>query len=137
MEKTITAEPSLEEVREHFKNDQFATRAAGCYIIEARPGYAKAAFDISDIHKNAMGNVMGGASFSLADFTVAVASNLDRAEVSSAASIQYIGLCKGKQLIATAVADKRGHTLAYYTVTIEDELGNLIAKATFTSMCIG
>ena len=137
MEKTIKENSPLEEIREHFKNDQFATRAAGCYIIEARPGYAKAAFDVHDIHKNAMGNVMGGASFSLADFTVAVASNLDRAEVSSAANIQYIGLCKGKQLIATAVADKRGHTLSYYTVTIEDELENLVAKATFTSMCVG
>ena len=137
MEKTIKENSPLEEIREHFKNDQFATRAAGCYIIEARPGYAKAAFDVRDIHKNAMGNVMGGASFSLADFTVAVASNLDRAEVSSAANIQYIGLCKGKQLIATAVADKRGHTLSYYTVTIEDELENLVAKATFTSMCVG
>jgi acyl-CoA thioesterase len=137
VEKAITENSPLEEIREHFKNDQFATHAAGCYIIEARPGYAKAAFDVHDIHKNAMGNVMGGASFTLADFTVAVASNLDRAEVSSAANIQYIGLCKGKQLIATAVADKRGHTLSYYTVTIEDELGNLVAKATFTSMCVG
>ena len=61
----------IEEVRKLFGNDRFATEACGCRVLEASRGHAVCAFDIAPIHLNAMGNVMGGAIFTLADFALA------------------------------------------------------------------
>ena len=66
----------IEEVRELFGNDRFATEACGCRVLEASRGHAVCAFDIAPIHLNAMGNVMGGAIFTLADFALAIACNI-------------------------------------------------------------
>lgn len=67
---------SLEEAREFFKNDHFATEACGCRVVEAGPGHAVCEFDIEEKHLNGFGGVMGGAIFTLADFAVAIASNI-------------------------------------------------------------
>ena len=34
--KMLSDNPTLEEVASYFANDQFATRAAGCTVVEAR-----------------------------------------------------------------------------------------------------
>lgn len=68
---------TLEEVREFFKNDTFAT-VNGAVIDEIGDNYAKCSIEINDNHKNAVGGVMGGVHFMLADFTFAVASNWQR-----------------------------------------------------------
>ena len=66
----------IEEVRELFGNDRFATEACGCRVLEASRGHAVCAFDIAPIHLNAMGNVMGGSIFTLAYFALAIACNI-------------------------------------------------------------
>ena len=65
----------LEYLREFFKDDIFATKMLGAKIEEARDDYAKCSFKIDSNHMNAKGIVMGGAIFTLADFTFAVATN--------------------------------------------------------------
>ena len=65
---------TLEKVREFFKNDRYATET-GAVIDEIGDHYAKVSLTINDHHKNAMGGVMGGVYFTLADFAFAVASN--------------------------------------------------------------
>lgn len=119
---------SLDEVRAFFADDRFATRACKARIVEARRGHAVCEFVIEDIHRNAMGAVMGGAIFTLADFALAIASNIGEApSVSVSNSIEFVSAAKGEKLIATCDADKSGRKLGFYTVRITDDRGTLIA----------
>ena len=124
---------TIEEVRELFANDHFATEACGCRVVEAARGHAVCAFDIADVHKNAQGNVMGGAIFTLADFALAIACNIgENPTVSVANNIQFLSAAKGSTLIATCNVDKSGRSMGYYTVDVTDELGTSVAKMTAT-----
>lgn len=48
--KMLSDNPTLEEVANHFANDQFATRAAGCTVVEARRGHAVCEMKLTEIH---------------------------------------------------------------------------------------
>ena len=125
--------PTLEEIESVFENDRFATQAAGCRIVEGRRGHAVCELELSDIHRNAMGGVMGGAIFTLADFALAIASNVgENPAVSVSNTIEFLSAAKGTRLIATCDADKSGRTLGFYTVRVEDELGTKVANMTAT-----
>lgn len=45
---------TLEEVREFFKNDVYASGTTGIEIEDARPGYAKVTLKIDERHINAV-----------------------------------------------------------------------------------
>ena len=123
----------IEEVRELFGNDRFATEACGCRVLEASRGHAVCAFDIAPIHLNAMGNVMGGAIFTLADFALAIACNIgEDPTVAVNNTIEYLNSTKGSTLIATCDADKSGRNLGFYTVEVKDDLDTTVAKMTAT-----
>jgi len=123
----------IEEVRELFGNDHFATEACGCRVLEASRGHAVCAFDIAPIHLNAMGNVMGGAIFTLADFALAIACNMgEEPTVAVNNTIEYLNSSKGSTLIATCDADKSGRNLGFYTVEVKDDLDTPVAKMTAT-----
>ena len=123
----------IEEVRELFGNDRFATEACGCRVLEASRGHAVCAFDIAPIHLNAMGNVMGGAIFTLADFALAIACNIgEDPTVAVNNTIEYLNSSKGSTLIATCDADKSGRNLGFYTVEVKDDLDTPVAKMTAT-----
>lgn len=120
----------LKEIRERFSHDRFAT-VNGAVIEEVAEGYAKCSMQLTDDHKNALGAVMGGAIFTLADFTFAVATNWqETAVVSLNASITFLGKAKGTTLIAEAKKVRSGRTTCYYTVEITDELGSQVAHMT-------
>lgn len=124
---------SLEEVRAFFSDDRFATEACRATIAEARKGHAVCEFAIEQIHRNAMGGVMGGAIFTLADFALAIASNIgEEPTVSVSNSIEFVSAPKGSKLVATCDADKSGRSLGFYTVRVEDDLGRLVAIMTAT-----
>ena len=125
---------SLEEIREVFAGDRFATAAAGAVIEEARPGYAKCCLTLTDRHRNAMGGVMGGVHFTLADFAFAVAANVAGVPtVSVASSIQFLAAVKGERLTAQAHCRKDGVTSCFYEVEVEDDTGRLVALVTITA----
>ena len=63
----------LEEARQIFAADKYATDASGIVIEEVGENYAKCSMKLTDVHRNAFGGVMGGAIYTLADFTFAVA----------------------------------------------------------------
>lgn len=134
MEKPMIDETcSIEEVRELFAGDRFATEACECRVVEAARGHAVCEFDITDTHLNAMGNVMGGAIFTLADFALAIACNMgEEPTMGVSNSIQYFNATKGSKLIATCTIDKSGRSLGFYTVDVVDDLGASIAKMTAT-----
>lgn len=129
----LSDNPSREEIEAVFKNDRFATVAAGCRVVEGSKGRAVCSMKLADVHRNAMGNVMGGAIFTLADFALAIACNIgEEPTVSVESSISFLSATKGTELTATATCDKSGRSLGFYTVLVEDDLGKQIARMTAT-----
>lgn len=122
----------LEEIRNRFKNDHFATETTGIVIDTAEPGKAVCSLTIEERHLNENNVPMGGAIFTLADFTCAIAANgySEKPTVSQQVSITFLAPAKGKRLIAEAVCLRSGRTTALYTADIRDELGTYVAHAT-------
>lgn len=118
---------TIEEVRDFFKGDKFASDA-GMVIDEIGDHSAKCSVLLDERHKNAMGSVMGGVHFTLADFAFAVASNWqgDRT-VALNCDISYLSPVKGKRLIAEASLVKDGRTTCVYMISVTDDLGTNIA----------
>lgn len=128
---------TLEEVRKIFEADRFATEN-GAVIEEIGEHSAICSLDITESHCNAMGAVMGGTYFMLADFAFAVAANWEKMGwVSLKSDISFLGAAKGKKLIAKAVCVKDGRTTACYRVDVTDELGNLTATVTTIGYHVG
>lgn len=121
----------IEQYREFFKADRFATEASGCIIEEVSENYAKCSMEIQGKHFNGAGTVMGGAIFTLADFTFAVATNpCEPQTVTASSNITFLGKAKGKKLIAQTRLIKDGRTTCLYEIEINDELGNKVALVT-------
>ncbi|MBR7080958.1 MAG: PaaI family thioesterase [Treponema sp.] len=125
----------LEKAREFFGKDLFATEATGIVIEEIGDHYARCSMEIRDIHKNAYGGVMGGATFTLADYTFAVASNFNQPQtVSVTSQINFIGMAKGKKLVAESHLIKDGRSTCLYGIDIRDDLDNKVAFVTISGM---
>ena len=108
--------------------DAFA-KSLGIRLIEARPGYAKAAMDITQNHRNGAGIAHGGAIFSLADLAFAVAANSHgKLSLGVAASIAYVKAGLGSTLFAEAREISLGSKLATYVVTISNDNDEVIAS---------
>lgn len=120
---------SIELVRQRFAKDIFATETTGVEILDSKPYYSRCAMKIGDRHRNAMGTVMGGAIFTLADFAFAVAANAESLQtVSASSSITYLSSGRGDSLFAEARCLKDGRTTCFFEVTVSDESGKAVAK---------
>lgn len=125
--------PSLEEIQQVFSGDRFATQAAGCRVVEGRRGHSVCEMDLTDIHRNAAGGVMGGAIFTLADFALAVACNLgEEPTVSISNTIEFLSAAKGSKLIATCDVDRSGRKVGFYTVDVVDDTDRHVARMVAT-----
>ncbi len=128
MEKLET----IEQVREFFSKDRYATES-GAQILEVGDKTAKCSMKLLDMHRNAVGGIMGGVYFTLADFTFAVATNRQGTPtVSLNANIAFMAPAKGEELIATARCVKDGRTTCFYEIEITDELMNRLVVVTIT-----
>ena len=128
---------TLEEVRNIFKEDRFAV-TNGAVIEEIGDHTAVCSLVVTDSHRNAMGAVMGGVYFMLADFAFAVAANWQKLGcVSIHSDISFLSPAKGQKLTARAVCIKDGRTTACYRVDVTDDLGNITATVTITGCHIG
>lgn len=127
----------LEKAREFFAKDIFACETTGVVIEEVKEHYAKCSLKIEERHKNAHGGVMGGAIFTLADCTFAVASNFNSVQtVSFSSTISFVGVAKGKNLIAESTLVKDGKTTCLYSINVTDELGTEVAFVTISGVKI-
>ena len=125
--------PTIDQVRKFFANDKFATEAAGCTVIEAACGHAVCEMPLERVHYNAQGGVMGGAIFTLADFCLAIACNVnEQPTVSVSNTIEFLSAAKGDKLIAECNVDKSGRKLGFYTVDVSDNTGRKVARMTAT-----
>ena len=117
----------LEEARAFFRGDVFATEA-GCVIDEVAENFARCSLTLTPRHRNAVGQVMGGVSFTLADFAFAVAANFHQSlTVSVTSTISHLGTVKGTRLIARTRLVKDGRRNCFYEVDVADDLGNPVA----------
>ncbi|MDO4563019.1 MAG: PaaI family thioesterase [Clostridia bacterium] len=122
----------IEEVRELFAKDRFATEN-GAVVDEIGEKYSKCSLRLSLRHKNAMGDVMGGVYFTLADFAFAVASNWEKpSTVSISSDIRFLGTAKGETLCAVAKCLKDGRSTCCYRVDVTDGEGKIVAAVTIT-----
>ncbi len=124
----ISKNTLLEEARAFFVRDRFATEAAKIVIEDVGEHYAKCSLVIEDIHRNAVGQVMGGVLFTLADFVFAVAANFRQpVTVTCTSQISFLRATKGKALYGEARLLKDGRRNCFYDILITDDLGEEIA----------
>ena len=124
---------TLEEAREFFSGDVYATSVSGISIEATGEAYARCSMPVTPQHRNAAGAVMGGAIFTLADFAFAVAANVGGVlTVTTTASVCFVGTCKGDVLTAETRLVKDGRRSCFFEVTVTDNLGTLVAVVTST-----
>ncbi len=114
-----------------FQGDFFATKIAGAQIIKADKNFSMCRMSITPDHLNAAGMIMGGAIFTLADFSFAVASNtLNSQTVTLSADVKYLKNTKTNFLYAetTLVADGK---INVYDTVVTDENKETIAVVRF------
>ena len=118
---------NIEQIRDFFSKDRFATEN-GAVIDEIGEDYARVSLTIAPRHKNAVGGVMGGVYFMLADFAFAVATNWKQpGTVSLSSDISFLSTPKGTRLIAETELIRKGRTTCCYNVMVRDDLGKPIA----------
>lgn len=123
-----------------FDNDRFASEATGVEIVEVEDRYARCQVTVADRHRNAMGAVMGGVLFTLADLAFAVAANSETlAEgklhwVSIDSHIAFLTNTRNGILTATARCIRQGRSSCVYTIDVADCEGKVLAVVTTTGM---
>lgn len=124
----------LQKAREFFSGDKFATEATGIVLEDVGERYAKCSLKIQPHHKNAVGAVMGGVYFTLADFCFAVATNFEQQNVTVTvvSQMNFLSATRGDTLFAESKVIKDGRTNCFYEIKITDNLGKKIAVASFT-----
>ncbi len=119
---------SLEEAREHFKKDRFAS-FSGMVLDELGEDYSVCSVELTEVHHNAYGGVMGGAIFTLADLAfAALSNNIHQPTVAQQVSINYLSSVKGQKLIARATMKKDGKRTCTIVVDVTDDTGRDIAQ---------
>lgn len=117
----------MEKIREFFKKDKFA-EYNGIVLLEVSEGFAKAKMEITENHFNGIGTVHGGAIFTLADFTFAVAANsYGTITVAINANISFMKAATTGYLIAEAKEISKNLKLSTYTIDVTDDNGEIIA----------
>ncbi len=116
-----------EFLKEFFKGDMLA-KHLGIELVEANTGKAVSRMDIKNEHLNGIGTVHGGAIFTLADFTFAVAANSHgNVTVAINASISFMKSVTKGTLTAIAKEVSLNPKISSYTVNICNDEGELIA----------
>jgi len=122
----------MDFIKEFIENDKFA-KSVGIELLEVSLGYAKAKMEIKEIHHNSINTVHGGAIFTLADFTFAVAANShNKMSVALNVNISFLKAISEGVLIAEAQEISVNPKIATYKILVSNDLGELIA--TFEGM---
>lgn len=120
---------NLEEARAYFANDRYATEATGIVIEEVGEHHAKCSLKLDERHLNAVGHVMGGVVYTMADLTFAVSTNFraERPTVTNVAQVNYLNPPEGDTLFSESRLIKDGRRICFYEIRIWDNTGKDIA----------
>ncbi|MCC8109782.1 MAG: PaaI family thioesterase [Planctomycetes bacterium] len=100
----------------------------GIEVLTAEPGYSKTRLPVSPETLNGHGNLHGGALFTLADYTAAIASNmLGVPTVAVNGNIQYLRSVRGGSVTCEARVIKTGKRMNFMTVEIRNDQDDLVA----------
>ncbi|MDY6287816.1 MAG: PaaI family thioesterase [Bacteroidales bacterium] len=123
--------------RQVFAQDLYATQATGVVIDAVEPRHARCSVQLTPLLRNAMGAVMGGVMFTLADLAFAAAANSECIEqdeplawVTTGSSIEYLSQPADHTLTAETQCIKQGRTTCLYLVHITDGTGRAVAMLT-------
>jgi acyl-CoA thioesterase len=108
-------------------------------LLELTPGCARVAMKITPEHLNFNGMVFGGIVMALADQAFAYATNsLVSPSIATQFNIHLISGAKvGNELVAEGRVIKSGKRIGVTEMTVTDQDGKLIAKATGTTVSTG
>lgn len=117
----------MEKILRFFENDRFAD-LSNIEVVSVSLGKATTQMEVEKMHLNGVGTVHGGALFTLADFTFALAANSHgRVTVAINANISYLKAVSSGLLTAEARELSSGGRIGSYTVDIYDEDHDLVA----------
>lgn len=120
---------------ERFCRDLFATQTTGIEIVAADIHYAKCRLQVDGRHRNAMGAVMGGVIYTLADFAFAIAANMDELDtVSLTSNVAFIAQPKGDTIFAEAKPVKEGTKVCHYEINVTDNQENIVAHVNISGL---
>ena len=105
-------------------------------LLELSPGYAKVAMKLTPEYGNFNGMVFGGIIMSVADEAFGYAVNsVDHPSVATQFNTHFIAAARvGDELIAEGRLLKSGKRVGIAEVTVTNQEGKLIAKATGTTI---
>jgi acyl-CoA thioesterase len=119
---------SEDELKQIFQHDQYAAHS-NIELLTAGPGHATAKMVLQPHHLNALKTVHGGAIFTLADFTFAVACNSHGTlAVALEASIVFMKAATTGTLWAAAREVSKNFKVGLYVIEIKDDAGDLVAQ---------
>jgi acyl-CoA thioesterase len=124
----------LVHIRNHFLKDRFATTNS-VVIDSVTEDQVICSMELNENHRNSVGGIQGGATFTLADLTFAVHCNLAwlcgenvGVTVGQSCSISLLKSTKGKRLIAKSTCLSKGRSMSVFRICVEDDLGVPIAE---------
>ena len=122
---TLTAEDAIAQ----FARQDALAQLLGIELLEAGPGFARAAMTVGPHHLNSHGILHGGAIFSLADFCFAVACNSHgQAAFALHVDINFLATAPvGARLLAEATEEHLGNRTGLYHMRVMTQEGTLIA----------
>ena len=105
-------------------------------LVKLTPGYSKVAMKLTPDHMNFNGLVFGGIVMSIADQAFAYATNsLVSPSIATQFNIHLIaGASPGDELIAECRVVKSGRRIGVSEMTVTNQDGKLIAKASGTTV---
>jgi len=108
-------------------------------LVELTPGYAKIKMKLIPEHMNFNGLVFGGIVMAVADQAFAYATNsLVSPSIASQFNIHLIsGAAVGDTLVGECRVVKSGRRIGVSEMTVTNQAGKLIAKATGTTVVTG
>jgi acyl-CoA thioesterase len=121
---------NIVEIKERFKADKYAVGLTGIEIVDVKENYVKTKLTVEDRHMNALGTMQGGALFTLADFTFAVAINAGQkdAAVAIECQISFLKPVSDGLLYAESTIISRSRSLVSCEIMITNGEGAIVAK---------
>ena len=117
----------LENIPRCLLDDRFV-KHCGIELLSAEAGRARARLVLHPHHWNGLGMTQGGAIFTLADYTFAVASNFcGTVAVAVSCSIHFMKATSEGTLTAEAREVSCNSRLGTYEVEVRDEQGEIVA----------
>ena len=134
-EQDNAAANNVEELLAEAKNEPIAS-FLNTQLLELQPGYSKVMIKVLPEHQNFNGVAFGGITMAVADQAFGYAVNsMRRPNVASQFNIHFIAPARaGDELVAEGRVVKSGRRVSIAEMTVTNQEGKLIAKATGTTI---